>query len=109
MASGGGDHVKLYRTKAWQALRLAAFKRDGYRCKRCSVDLVKGNKHPNSAVGDHIEPHKGDLDLFYDLDNVQSLCKACHDRHKQREDVRGYGTTIGSDGWPIDPRHPANR
>ena len=27
---------------------------------------------------DHIVPHKGDMSLFIDIDNTQSLCKSCH-------------------------------
>jgi len=30
-------------------------------------------------VVDHVIPHKGDQDLFWDTDNWQSLCKRCHD------------------------------
>lgn len=29
---------------------------------------------------DHIIDHKGNIDLFYDLNNLQTLCKACHSR-----------------------------
>jgi 5-methylcytosine-specific restriction protein A len=28
---------------------------------------------------DHIKPHKGNYDLFWDKRNWQSLCKRCHD------------------------------
>lgn len=27
---------------------------------------------------DHIRPHRGNIDLFFDMDNLQSLCKSCH-------------------------------
>nr|WP_233242545.1 HNH endonuclease [Sporanaerobacter acetigenes] len=26
-----------------------------------------------------MEPHKGNEDLFYDINNLQSLCKSCHE------------------------------
>lgn len=58
---------------------------------------------------DHKVPHKGDQVLFWDHDNWQPVCFDCHDRHKQRVERRGYTTTVGRDGWPIDPSHPANR
>ncbi len=54
-------------------------------------------------------PHRGDRKLFWDSGNWQSLCKKCHDKHKQREERRGYSAAVGADGWPSDPRHPANR
>lgn len=62
-----------------------------------------------ATVVDHIKPHKGDVVLFWDTDNWQSLCKQCHDAAKQAEEKRGYSTAIGLDGYPIDPKHPANR
>jgi len=29
---------------------------------------------------DHITPHRGDMVLFWDVNNWQSLCKRCHGR-----------------------------
>lgn len=35
---------------------------------------------------DHITPHRGQSDpLFWDVSNLQSLCKACHARKTRRE------------------------
>ena len=34
---------------------------------------------------DHIIPHKGNLELFWDEDNLQALCKPCHDRKTAKE------------------------
>ena len=33
---------------------------------------------------DHIIAHKGNMILFWDKANWQSLCTPCHNRHKQR-------------------------
>jgi 5-methylcytosine-specific restriction protein A len=33
-----------------------------------------------AEVVDHIKPHKGDMTLFWDENNWQSLCKMHHDR-----------------------------
>ena len=41
-----------------------------------------------AKVVDHIKPHRGDLDLFWDEDNWQSLCKRCHDIKTATEDRR---------------------
>ena len=62
-----------------------------------------------ARVVDHIRPHRGDVELFWDRSNWQPLCKPCHDRVKQSEEARGYSHEIGEDGWPLDPKHPANR
>lgn len=37
-------------------------------------------------VCDHVKPHRGDERLFWDEANLQTLCKPCHDRDKQREE-----------------------
>ncbi|MEJ1161428.1 hypothetical protein [Prosthecomicrobium sp. N25] len=61
-----------------------------------------------ARIVDHVEPHKGDPIAFY-CSPLQSLCDPCHSRTKQGIERRGYDTTPGLDGWPIDPAHPANR
>lgn len=33
---------------------------------------------------DHVVPHRGDMDLFWDVNNWQPLCKGCHSRKTAR-------------------------
>lgn len=103
------EYRKLYRTKQWRHLRLVALARDSYRCQRCNCFLRMGRTGNQAAVVHHIKAHKGDLDLFFDVNNLQSVCKACHDGPIQSEEVRGFSTDIGSDGWPTDPNHTGNK
>ena len=44
-----------------------------------------GRLTPANVV-DHIRPHRGNADLFWNPDNWQPLCQPCHDSIKQRED-----------------------
>lgn len=44
----------------------------------CVICRKKGILAPANVV-DHITPHRGDKDLFWDSDNWQALCKQCHD------------------------------
>jgi len=37
-----------------------------------------------ATVVDHIVPHRGDPQLFWDQSNWASLCKACHDAKTAR-------------------------
>ena len=69
-------------------------------CKMCLDD---GALTP-ATVADHITPHRGDARLFYGP--LQSLCKRHHDSHKRQSEVRGFGSHVGSDGFPSDPAHP---
>jgi 5-methylcytosine-specific restriction protein A len=39
-----------------------------------------------ATVVDHIVPHRGDVKLFWDENNWQSLCKSCHDHKTMTED-----------------------
>ena len=39
-----------------------------------------------ATVVDHIQPHRGDRELFWNENNWQALCKRHHDRDKQREE-----------------------
>lgn len=105
------EYRKLYNTKQWRSLREQVLLRDLYKCqhKGCGAPLKRGRKSPRSAVVHHLKPHKGDLDLFYDIDNLQSVCWTCHSGDIQSIESRGFDATIGEDGWPVDPNHPVGR
>ena len=78
-----------YSTARWQSLRLEALHRDGWQCRRTGAMLVGRYPAPTSPAVDHIEPHRWDPDLFWDLDNLQSVTKAWHDGEKQRREAAG--------------------
>lgn len=100
------EYRKLYATKPWKLLREQALLRDGFTCQRCGCFLKRGRSHQQSAVVHHIKAHKGDADLFFDLNNLQAVCWACHSGDIQSEEVLGYSKEIGADGWPTDANHP---
>lgn len=54
------------------------------------VEHKKRGEYVSATVIDHIVPHKGDSQLFWDESNWQSLCKKCHDQKTAREDG-GFG------------------
>ena len=55
-------------------------------CRLCA----EADRITATQVVDHIVPHKGDKRLFWDPNNHQPLCKACHDRKTAVEDG-GFG------------------
>jgi 5-methylcytosine-specific restriction enzyme A len=59
---------------AWQKAR-AHYLRAHPLCVYCEREGIT----KAAEVVDHITPHKGDWDLFWDSDNWQSLCKRHHD------------------------------
>jgi 5-methylcytosine-specific restriction enzyme A len=105
------QYRKLYQTKAWRMLRERVLLRDQFTCqhKGCGAMLKRGRNHERSAVVHHLKPHKGDLDLFFDYNNLQAVCWTCHSGDIQSIEAKGYDTTIGDDGWPIDPKHVGNK
>ncbi|NBT49984.1 MAG: HNH endonuclease [Marivivens sp.] len=78
-------HQRGY-THRWHKAR-TGYLRDNPLCVRCEQE---GELKPANVV-DHIKPHKGNQELFWDTSNWQSLCKLHHDRKTFHEDGgRGF-------------------
>lgn len=67
----------------WQKAR-DGFLQNHPLCAECE----RAGKVTAAVVVDHVIPHKGDKNLFWDSENWQPLCKACHDRKTAKEDGR---------------------
>ena len=78
-----------YRTPRWRVLRLQVLKRDLYQCRQTGVLLVGTYPAEDSPVVDHIRPHRGDPELFWDETNLQAVSKGWHDSVKQSLERRG--------------------
>lgn len=64
---------RLYRAHRWRALR-ASFLAIEPLCVQCA----RVGRVTAAEEVDHITPHRGDLTLFWNVDNLQSLCASCH-------------------------------
>lgn len=85
-----------YKTARWQKLRALQLHNHPL-CVMC-----RPRRLTIATVADHIEPHRGDPILFWDPDNLQSLCETHHNSDKQRIERGGAPRPIiGADGWPI--------
>lgn len=94
----------LYKTKRWYRLRWYQLQAEPT-CRFCrALGTVEG-----ADTVDHIKPHKGDEVLFFDGENLQSLCKQCHDGAKQRQERTGILPGHDVSGIPVDPNHHWNR
>ncbi|MBI9080845.1 MAG: HNH endonuclease [Pseudodesulfovibrio sp.] len=60
--------------------------REGYLRKHplCVECEKQGKPKTKATVVDHIIPHRGDKEKFWDSSNWQPLCKSCHDRKTGR-------------------------
>ena len=76
---------KEYASARWKALRAWQLRRSPL-----CVECAKERRIVPAHEVDHIIPHKGNLLLFYDPDNLQSLCRPCHSRKTVVEDG-GFG------------------
>lgn len=93
-------HAWVYHTALWQRLRDQRL-RDEPLCRYCS----EMGRVVAATVVDHIVPHRGERDLAFDPDNLQSLCAPCHDRHAQVKDRGEPVAGCDADGYPLDPAH----
>ena len=55
------------------------------------VHCLQENKITPATEVDHIIDHKGDPELFWDINNWQGLCKPCHSRKTAKENSLGGG------------------
>lgn len=71
----------FYHSKAWRTLRREALQRDNYLCQEC---LKKGKITPAKTVH-HIKPLRTDKKDALSLDNLETVCNACHNElHPER-------------------------
>ena len=71
----------LYNSARWKALRWATLVADEFTCQMCGKVEADSSK----LVADHKRPHRGVLALFWDPENLETLCASpCHSKHKQR-------------------------
>ena len=71
----------LYGLSVWrEELRPAQLLKEPF-CRHCRENSLR----VRATVVDHVVPHRGNIALFADPENLQSLCKRCHDRKSMRE------------------------
>lgn len=87
----------LYKTSRWRGLRERQLSVQPL-CEFC----LRTEDITAAEVVDHIKPHKGDVELFHDPNNLQSLCKHHHDSAKQMMERGKQVVTYGVDGYPIE-------
>lgn len=66
---------QLYSMPSWRKIR-RKFLIDHPVCVQCGA---------KATVVDHIIPHNGNMELFYELSNLQPLCASCHNAKTAKE------------------------
>ncbi|QJQ03928.1 HNH endonuclease [Herbaspirillum rubrisubalbicans Os34] len=98
------DYKRLYGTKQWFRLRHHQLQKEPL-CRFC----LEQKRVSAATLVDHIEPHRGVEEKFYDPANLQSLCKPCHDSIKQQMEKSGVMRGCDESGLPLDRNHHWNR
>lgn len=57
---------------------------------------------------DHIKKHYGNWKAFI-TGELQTLCDDHHNITKAQIERQGFSGAVNADGWPTDPKHPANK
>jgi hypothetical protein len=77
----------LYAQSFWKELAKTVYERDGYRCRRCKAKPSMQNK----LHGHHVKPWAGNPGARFDLNNLITLCKNCHNWvHSKKNTKREY-------------------
>lgn len=84
---------RWYNSARWKRLRLAQLK-----SKPLCTECEGGDRVTQASVVDHIIPHKGDEQVFFDASNLQSMCKPHHDSKTARLDG-GFGRFSSHPYW----------
>jgi 5-methylcytosine-specific restriction protein A len=73
--------------------------RQGFLAKHpLCVECEKDGRTTGATVLDHVKPHRGNYELFWDSSNWQSLCIPCHNRKSQTEIINPFGSVPLSAG-----------
>jgi 5-methylcytosine-specific restriction enzyme A len=80
-----------FKTARWAKLRLFVFKRDLFTCQEQTCGKIEAKT--SLLVAHHKRPHRGNPLLFWDTENLTTVCKDCHDgpiqARERREHIEG--------------------
>lgn len=74
----------FYGKGAWKRARLQALTRDHWLCQEC----LRHRRFRNAVEVHHIKPLEQFPELGLELDNLESLCRECHEATKDRTEHR---------------------
>lgn len=94
-----GSRVKVVNPSSWRSGMNSSQRGYNYKWQKARerhlldsplcVYCARLGRTTAATVVDHVTPHRGDMKLFWDQTNWQSLCKTCHDTVKQAEESAG--------------------
>jgi hypothetical protein len=90
-----------YTTRRWAAVRRIQLLKQPL-CQECA--RANPPRVVSAQVVHHTVPHRGDADLFWNTDGLESVCKRCHDgiiQSRERADAlrTGFGLSMSHPHW----------
>lgn len=81
------ERQTMYARSFWKELVRTVYARDGYKCLRCgSAHTMSNRLHAH-----HVKSWAGNPDARFDLSNILTLCKLCHNWvHSKKNTKREY-------------------
>jgi 5-methylcytosine-specific restriction enzyme A len=79
------ERAAFYKSRQWTKLRQYILQRDHRLCQPCQ----RNSKITAGNIVDHIIPLEVDMALGLEPNNLQTICKPCHNK-KTAEDKRKY-------------------
>lgn len=73
----------FYLSTAWKKCRLVALERDAYLCQPC----LRRKRLMTANTVHHIKPRLEHPELALELDNLESICPACHNKEHSTNGV----------------------
>lgn len=89
------QYAHLYNSRQWRAKRAGQLRNEPL-CALCK----QLGRTSIATVADHVVPHKGDVNLFWNGE-LQSLCKICHDGAKKEFEQSGQMRGCDVNGNPL--------
>ncbi|MCM3291834.1 HNH endonuclease [Paenibacillus sp. MER 180] len=99
---------KFYDSKDWKHLREEVKRRDNYECQECKRNglvTINTNEYSESAkrkkiqlVVHHIKELEHHPELALDIDNLETVCVACHNKE------HGRACEMKVNKWQADER-----
>ena len=81
--------ARFYGSSEWRRLRKKCLERDHYECQWCKAEGKLTTQYDSILEVDHIKELENYPQYAFDIDNLRTLCKDCHNKRHNRMNYRG--------------------
>ena len=81
--------ARFYGSSERRRLRKKCLERDHYECQWCKAEGKLTTQYDSILEVDHIKELENYPQYAFDIDNLRTLCKDCHNKRHNRMNYRG--------------------